>query len=406
MLYTSYHRALDSPGKARSTMKNVFFILVVACMTAWVFAADPVQFSDPNLKSIVEKTLGVTDPTPDDMLKLTRLYAGDQGISSIGGLQHATNLTSLCLHRNNITDITPVAGLTRLTYFCIHDNAVEDVAPVRNLTALLNLLLYNNRITDLSPVAGLTELTSLYANNNRLTDLTPLANLKKLRFLDASNNQITDVTPLSGLAELTECRVTGNRIADLAPLARLERLSSVWAFENPAPIPARWIDAELSVYLDGTQYAKFAPNAPKGKLTCRGDTDSFMINRSNCFIRIKADAAGIDLPAGEYRLAGWEIEKKAEDNALWKMTAVSRTEGKGIFTVTDAQTTTLDVGEPVVAVVTAAKGRSGYSFSQAITGRMGESISILRGGLCPAPPRLNIRNKDGTYDKTFNFEYG
>ncbi|MCP4641136.1 MAG: hypothetical protein GY851_11915 [bacterium] len=38
-------------------------------------AEDPVYFADAKLKALVETKLGVTDPTPTDMLDLTSLFA-------------------------------------------------------------------------------------------------------------------------------------------------------------------------------------------------------------------------------------------------------------------------------------------------------------------------------------------
>ncbi len=64
------------------------------------------------------------------------------------------------------------------------------------------------------------------------------------------------------------------------------------------------------------------------------------------------------------------------------------------------------MGEPVVAQLSANKRRSSYSFSQKLVGRMGESISISRAGAGTNPPKLHIKNKAGTYDKTFKFKYG
>ena len=57
-------------------------------------AEDPVVFGDPALKSAVEKQLGITDPTPTDMLGLTSLNldGDDCYISDLTGLEYALNL--------------------------------------------------------------------------------------------------------------------------------------------------------------------------------------------------------------------------------------------------------------------------------------------------------------------------
>ncbi len=83
--------------KVRILVVAAFLVLTVSLVSA----AEPVKFADANLKAIVEKTLGSSDPTADDMLNLTKLYAGSQEISDLGGLEHAKNLTSLCIHRNS-----------------------------------------------------------------------------------------------------------------------------------------------------------------------------------------------------------------------------------------------------------------------------------------------------------------
>jgi len=131
-----------------------------------------------------------------------------------------------------------------------------------------------------------------------------------------------------------------------------------------------------------------------------------MISRKKCFIRMQTGRGGVQLPVGEYRLGSWEVKKKDEDGVEWTLVASVNSAKKGLFTVALDKPVKLDMGEPVVVELIARKNRSGYSFSQNLLGRMGESISISRNGVRAGPPRLHIRNKAGTYDKTFNFEYG
>ena len=120
------------------TLLTATFLVLAASLAS---AAEPVTFADAKLKAIVEKTLGSSDPTADDMIKLAKLYAGSQEISDLGGLEHAKNLTSLCLHRNKVKDISAVVNLGELSYLCIHDNQVEDISAVAGLKNLTNLLL-------------------------------------------------------------------------------------------------------------------------------------------------------------------------------------------------------------------------------------------------------------------------
>ena len=50
-------------------------VCLLMLSAASVMAEDPVYFADANLKAAVESELGITDPTPTDMLALTILDA-------------------------------------------------------------------------------------------------------------------------------------------------------------------------------------------------------------------------------------------------------------------------------------------------------------------------------------------
>ncbi len=391
--------------KVRIFVVAAFLVLTVSLVSA----AEPVKFADANLKAIVEKTLGSSDPTADDMLNLTKLYAGSQEISDLGGLEHAKNITSLCIHRNKVKDLSPLANLSELSYLCIHDNQIEDISAVAGLKNLTNLLLYGNKIESLSPVANLSSLASLYANNNRIENISAVAGLKELRFLDVSDNRVRDVSAVAGLTELADLRIRNNKISDLSAVGKLGKLKNLWVYGNPAALPSELLsdDSNTSVYCDSTQYAKLAGvSSAMGKVEFPANVDDFMVTRNKCFIRMVAGDGAGQLPTGEYKLGSWEVKKKDTDGVEWALTASVSSAKKGVFKITEDKPTKLDVGEPIVAQLSANKGRSGYSFSQTLVGRMGESISISRDGARAKPPRLHIKNKAGTYDKTFNFEYG
>ena len=90
-------------------MKTTILGLVLAAgLYGPVVAQEPVEFADPELRAAVERWLGVSDPTPGDMLALTSLVAERQGIVNLAGLEYATRLRSLHLSRNQISDVSPI----------------------------------------------------------------------------------------------------------------------------------------------------------------------------------------------------------------------------------------------------------------------------------------------------------
>lgn len=65
----------------RTAIAHVVIPLSFAPVT--VLAETPVHFNDANLKAVVEEKLGVTHPTPSDMLNLISLWATSLGIADL-----------------------------------------------------------------------------------------------------------------------------------------------------------------------------------------------------------------------------------------------------------------------------------------------------------------------------------
>ena len=182
-----------------------------------IVAGVVVEFSDPNLRAVIERALGkaLGDPiTTSDMATLTGLNAENSNIIDLTGLEHAINLTSLSLRDNTISDISSLAGLTNLTW----------------------LNLQNNTISDISALGGLTNLTSLSLDRNSISDISVLSGLTNLTQLSLGNNSILDITSLSGLTNLTHLSLWSNTILDIALLVSNAGLGSgdeVYLYQNP-----------------------------------------------------------------------------------------------------------------------------------------------------------------------------
>jgi len=122
-------------------------------------------------------------------------------------------------------------------------------------------------------------------------------------------------------------------------------------------------------------------------------------------VNIKPDNGIGQLPVGEYRSRLWRTERKDDQGNTWVLTG-QIFDDQGFFEVNDSNQIKLDIGEPLIATVDARKSGSIYSFNQIIKGRLDEHIELTRNGARPRAPRLNIKNNDGTYNRTFSFEYG
>ncbi len=104
--------------------------------------------------------------------------------------QDLTNLTTLNLSHNKITDISFLKDLTNLTTLNLSNNQITNYSFLKYLTNLTTLYLYNNKITDISFLKDLTKLTKLDLSYNQITDISFLKNFTNLTDLNLSNNQI------------------------------------------------------------------------------------------------------------------------------------------------------------------------------------------------------------------------
>ena len=109
-----------------------------------VFVEYPVNFTDANLKTAIEKELGISDPTPTDILRLISLNADRKNITDITGLEYATNLTSLNLSMNQLSDISSLSGLTNLRTLNLAGNQLSDISSLSGLTNLRGLNIKGN----------------------------------------------------------------------------------------------------------------------------------------------------------------------------------------------------------------------------------------------------------------------
>ena len=193
-----------------------------------------VVFPDANLETEVREHLAKPfgDITRADMATLTVLSVDSTEIVNLAGLEYATNLYSLGLPDNRVSDLSPLAGLLSLTYLRLIGNPISDLSPLAGLVNLTELILSETQITDLSPLSGLVNLIKLEAEGNRAADLSPLATLTKLEWLDLQRNRIQDVAPLAGLINLEFLYLDANQITDVSALAWLPNLRTLTLSQN------------------------------------------------------------------------------------------------------------------------------------------------------------------------------
>jgi internalin A len=96
---------------------------------------------------------------------------------------YLNNLTKLDISRSEIVDLQPLASLTNLESIELEDNRVSNIESLSGLIKLRELDVSINQISDIQPLAQLTKLNRLMLGKNQIANLESLAGLKKLTIL-------------------------------------------------------------------------------------------------------------------------------------------------------------------------------------------------------------------------------
>ena len=185
-----------------------------------------VSLPDVNLRAAIAERLGKAPNaliTPDDMKRLTELFADEKGIRDLTGLEYAVNLERIEVRHNAISDLSPLSGLTHLNNIKLRGNQITDVSALAKLVNVDWMGLEENQITDLSPLAGLKKLNGIGISGNPITDVSPLASITRLEGISAWNTSITDLSALVKLPRLRWIEFGGN-ISTLPSLKGLKTL--------------------------------------------------------------------------------------------------------------------------------------------------------------------------------------
>lgn len=139
-------------------MRIVALLILSVVLASFAFAQNDTcglipEIPDANLVRAIKKQLKIIDfetVTCVELELLTKLNASRYKITSLQGLQFATNLKELMLSTNLIEDISPLAGLSKLRQLFISDNKLVKIGAIATMPNIEWLGLDDNFIDDVS----------------------------------------------------------------------------------------------------------------------------------------------------------------------------------------------------------------------------------------------------------------
>lgn len=164
------------------------------------------------------------------LTELTSLKLSDNEITDLDFLTPLQKLVSLDLSNNQITDLTPLSQLRSLRTLHLDDNDIKDFTPLYDLNGLTMLTIGGIEVSQSQIKELKTRLPScLIYNDEASTDIIEISLGGKtfssdVTKLDLSDCSITDISALSVCSSLEELRLGGNYIRDISPLLDIPKL--------------------------------------------------------------------------------------------------------------------------------------------------------------------------------------
>jgi len=144
--------------------------------------AVPANIADPIVEKAIRKELkkSTGELTKADLGKVTELELGAESLTELPkGLEKLTQLTSLGLNDNKLTDVKGLEKLILLEELNLNNNQLTDVKGLEKLTQVEFLFLGGNQLTDVKGLEKLTQLTFLRLDGNPDLTKAQIAELQK-----------------------------------------------------------------------------------------------------------------------------------------------------------------------------------------------------------------------------------
>jgi formylglycine-generating enzyme required for sulfatase activity len=217
--------------KSKTILSAVLTLALISVINT--APAQEVSIPDPGLNAAVRETLQkpVGPLTEQDMLGLTVLNAHDRNISNLAGLEAARNLNTLLLFSNHLTNFF-LPSLTNLVSLNLSANSLTNVSLPGGMTKLFSLLIGVNALTQITLPSDLTQLEELDLQGNQLTSFTLPPGLTGLGVLDLTFNALTNVSLPDGLTNLDLLRLSENSLTNFTVPTGLSRLTQLYLDQN------------------------------------------------------------------------------------------------------------------------------------------------------------------------------
>jgi hypothetical protein len=148
------------------------------------------------------------------MFTVEKLNLNLNGIKTLNGLKHLTQLRELCITNYGSTDLSDLKNLHKLQKLKFINCDFSSIVPITPIKQVTDLNFENCQVFTMDSFQYLKNLKRLQLQFNCIIDISPIRKASQLEFLSLQNNPITNFDALAHLPD-TKIELSFNQQYDL-----------------------------------------------------------------------------------------------------------------------------------------------------------------------------------------------
>lgn len=151
-------------------------------------------------------------------------------------LDNLKELTHVEFTDTDIDNIEFVEKLSNVVEFWAYSNSITDINPLINCTRLYKAYFFDCPIEDINVCANIPSLCGLAVNETNVSDLSPLKMNIDFSYLDAHGANIKDIKALENMSKMKYLTLAGTYVSNIEPLLKMQEME--------------WLTLEVGNYLN------------------------------------------------------------------------------------------------------------------------------------------------------------
>ena len=182
--------------------------------------------------------------------KLKNLSINQSNLNDLSFLSNLSNLETLEILGDGNIDINYLANCSNLKSLSITKTNIENIGTLQDKKLLSDVNVNNIKNLNLNDISKLNQVTSLGITESNLENISPLKNMTNLMNINLSNNNIEDISSIKNMSKLESLLLGSNKISNIDVVSNLKNLNTLNIYNNKVSnIPIELLDLDNLRYI-------------------------------------------------------------------------------------------------------------------------------------------------------------